>query len=316
MPDISLRAMKNKFFRTALAVVLGLGISLAMAPSALAAYDDVQFPQASDVYLSGSGITLTVSALSNLNSITVYPTYISVILEMDAGGTSAITFTSADRYKMNNSAGTTVTCGSSTSTLALAGPTSTGTSTVTITPVLELCSGTGGNTGGGGGGGTISTPSPSPTPSPAATPSPSVSPSPSASPSPTASPTPSASPAPLALMPIPTLPANPTTTEIQTVIAALINNIAYLQAELLKLQPTTGAFTYDLYYGLWNNAEVKRMQEFMISKGYLASGLNTSNYYLKTVEAVKAYQTAKSITPVNGRFGPLTRSAANADLGL
>ena len=305
--------MKNKFFRTALAVVLGLGISLAMAPGALAAYDDIQFPQSSDVYLSGSGITLTVSALSDLNSITIYPTYISVILEMDAGGTSAITFTSADRYKMNNSAGTTVTCGSSTSTLALAGPTSTGTSTVTITPVLELCSGTGGNTGGGGGGGTTSTPSPSPTPSPSVSPSPSASPSPSVSPSPSPSP----SPTPLSLVPIPTLPANPTTTEIQTVIAALINNIAYLQAELLKLQPTTTqAFNQDLYYGLWNNAEVKRMQEFMISKGYLASGLNTSNYYLKTVAAVKAYQTAKSITPVNGRFGPLTRSAANADLGL
>ena len=302
--------MKNKFFRTALAVVLGLGISLAMAPGVLAAYDDIQFPQSSDVYLSGSGITLTVSALSNLNSITIYPTYISVILEMDAGGTSAITFTSADRYKMNNSAGTTVTCGSSTSTLALAGPTSTGTSTVTITPVLELCSGTGGNTGGGGGGGTTSTPSPSPTPSP------SVSPSPSASPSPSVSPSPSPSPEPLNLVEIPVLPANPTTAEIQAVIDALIHNIAYLQAELLKLQPTTGAFTYDLYYGLWNNAEVKRMQEFMISKGYLASGLNTSNYYLKTVEAVKAYQTAKSITPVNGRFGPLTRSAANADLSL
>ena len=305
--------MKNKFFRTALAVVLGLGISLAMAPGVLAAYDDIQFPQSSDVYLSGSGITLTVSALSNLNSITIYPTYISVILEMDAGGTSAITFTSADRYKMNNSAGTTVTCGSSTSTLALAGPTSTGTSTVTITPVLELCSGTGGNTGGGGGGGTTSTPSPSPTPSPSVSPSPSASPSPSVSPSPSPSP----SPTPLSLVPIPMLPANPTTTEIQTVIAALINNIAYLQAELLKLQPTTTqAFNQDLYYGLWNNAEVKRMQEFMISKGYLASGLNTSNYYLKTVKAVKAYQTAKGITPVNGRFGPLTRSAANADLGL
>jgi len=304
--------MKNKFFRTALAVVLGLGISLAMAPGVLAAYDDIQFPQSSDVYLSGSGITLTVSALSNLNSITIYPTYISVILEMDAGGTSAITFTSADRYKMNNSAGTTVTCGSSTSTLALAGPTSTGTSTVTITPVLELCSGTGGNTGGGGGGGTTSTPSPSPTPSPSVSPSPSASPSPSVSPSPSPSP----SPTPLSLVPIPMLPANPTTTEIQTVIAALINNIAYLQAELLKLQPTTGVFTYDLYYGLWNNAEVKRMQEFMISKGYLASGLNTSNYYLKTVKAVKAYQTAKGITPVNGRCGPKTRASINASLGL
>ena len=54
----------------------------------------------------------------------------------------------------------------------------------------------------------------------------------------------------------------------------------------------------------------------MISKGYLASGYNTGNYYTLTVNAVKAYQSAKSITPVAGYFGPLTRAAVNADLGL
>ena len=118
-------------------------------------------------------------------------------------------------------------------------------------------------------------------------------------------------------MPIPTLPANPTTSQIQAAITAIQNNIAVLLAELVKLQaPAAGAFNQDLFYGLWSNAEVKRMQEFMIGKGYLAAGLNTGNYFTKTVEAVKAYQTAKAITPVNGRFGPLTRAAANADLGL
>ena len=95
-----------------------------------------------------------------------------------------------------------------------------------------------------------------------------------------------------------------------------MNNILFLQAELVKLQaPTAKSFATDLFYGLWNNAEVKRMQEFMISKGYL-TGNATGNYYLKTVEAVKAYQAAKGISPANGRFGPKTRAAANADLGL
>ena len=69
---------------------------------ALAAYNDVTFPQASDVYLSGPDITLTVSAGSNLNSITVQPAYISIILERDATDVSSITFTSADKYRMNN----------------------------------------------------------------------------------------------------------------------------------------------------------------------------------------------------------------------
>lgn len=93
-----------------------------------------------------------------------------------------------------------------------------------------------------------------------------------------------------------------------------MNNIAYLQAQLLTLQ-NVQPFSQDLYYGLWGNAEVRRLQEFLIGKGYM-TGSVTGNYYLKTVEAVKAYQRAKGISPVNGRFGPATRAAANADLGL
>ena len=95
-----------------------------------------------------------------------------------------------------------------------------------------------------------------------------------------------------------------------------MNNILFLQAELVKLQaPTAGAFNQDLFYGLWANADVKRMQEFMISKGYL-TGTATGNYYTMTVAAVKAYQAAKGITPVNGRFGPKTRASINAELGF
>jgi murein L,D-transpeptidase YcbB/YkuD len=119
-------------------------------------------------------------------------------------------------------------------------------------------------------------------------------------------------------VPIPSVPATGATREqIQAAIAAIQNNIVVLLAELAKLQQptTTQAFTQDLYYGLWNNADVKRLQEFLISKGYL-TGTATGNYYLKTVEAVKAYQTAKGIAPANGRFGPKTRQAANLDLGL
>jgi hypothetical protein len=73
-------------------------------------------------------------------------------------------------------------------------------------------------------------------------------------------------------------------------------------------------FLNDLYYGLSDNPEVKRLQEFLISKGYLANGLNTGNYYSLTEQAVKKFQKDKKITPVNGRFGPKTRGAMNREI--
>jgi hypothetical protein len=165
--------------------------------------------------------------------------------------------------------------------------------------------------GGGGGGGIAFWPTPSPSPSP----SPSVSPSPSASPSPSLTP----SPAPLALVPVPEVPVNPTMAQLQAAIAAIQNNIAVLLAELTKLQLAEGkvsAFVHDLQYATVSSPEVKRLQGFLISKGYLGAGLDTGNYLSKTVQAVKAYQQAKGITPVNGRFGPKTREAMNKDLGF
>lgn len=73
-------------------------------------------------------------------------------------------------------------------------------------------------------------------------------------------------------------------------------------------------FLSDLYYGLSNHPEVKRLQEFLISKGYLATDLNTGNYYSLTVEAVKKFQTDHNVTPINGRFGPKTRGAVNREI--
>jgi len=104
--------------------------------------------------------------------------------------------------------------------------------------------------------------------------------------------------------------------ELKAEIARIIALIVQLQAELAKLIAVPRLFTTDLYYGLRADAEVKRLQEFLISKGYLASGFNTGNYLSLTVAAVKAYQQAKGITPVNGRCGPKTRAAINADLGI
>ena len=104
----------------------------------------------------------------------------------------------------------------------------------------------------------------------------------------------------------------------------LMAQIAALQAQLVALQaqlsPTTspvvsGSFDTNLYFGLRSD-KVVALQNFLISKGHLAAGLNTGYFGNLTKAAVMAYQTAKSITPVAGYFGPLTRAAANADGGV
>jgi hypothetical protein len=114
----------------------------------------------------------------------------------------------------------------------------------------------------------------------------------------------------------PTKPiAEMTIAELKAEIARIAALIAQLQVELAKLIAVPQAFTTDLYYGLRLNNDVKRLQQFLIDKGYLKVKA-TGNYLSMTVAAVKAYQIAKSITPVNGRCGPKTRAAINADLGL
>ena len=109
-----------------------------------------------------------------------------------------------------------------------------------------------------------------------------------------------------------------TAEELQTQIVALQAQLTALIAQLGTLQGTTTpaatAFDTNLYFGLKND-KVKALQEFLIGKGYLAAGLNTSYFGNLTKAAVQAYQTAKGITPVAGYFGPLTRAAANADGG-
>jgi hypothetical protein len=73
-------------------------------------------------------------------------------------------------------------------------------------------------------------------------------------------------------------------------------------------------FSKNLSYGLTSNFDVKRLQEFLISKGYLEEGLNTGNYFSKTSEAIKKFQKEHNITPVNGQFGSKTRGAVNREI--
>ncbi len=300
-----------------LPIIVLLGMVLPLN-SALAV-QDVVVSEEVDVFITDIGEVLklkptTIDQLEMTNS--------AVIITMSAGG-SAVTITSLSRYRFTVTGITDpgTICGATASSLVI--PSQASQVAVTVDPSV-LCTDDRG--GGGGGGGSTSTPTPTPTPTPTLTPSPTVSPtvSPTASPtaSPSASPSPSATPSPtpeLDLWTLPALSANPTTSEIQAAINVIIHNIQVLQTELLRMlaeeQQGQQPFNQDLFYGLWNNAEVRRLQEFLIARGYL-TGTATGNYYTMTVSAVKAYQTAKGIVPVNGRFGPLTRAAANADLGL
>ncbi len=130
------------------------------------------------------------------------------------------------------------------------------------------------------------------------------------SPAPTPAPTPAPSPGPV---PAPKPFSQMTVTELQAELARLMALLQQLQS---GAPAVCGPWNKNLFFGMEENAEVKALQEFLISKGHLVAGLNTGNYFSLTVKGVKAYQAAKSIVPVSGYFGPLTRAAANAQCAL
>ncbi len=104
--------------------------------------------------------------------------------------------------------------------------------------------------------------------------------------------------------------------ELKAELSRLMTLLAQLQGEQVAGAVCTTPFNTDLFYGLMDSPEVKRLQEYLISKNYLAVGYNTGNYLILTANAVKTLQTAKTIVPVSGYFGPLTRAAVNAGCAL
>lgn len=69
-------------------------------------------------------------------------------------------------------------------------------------------------------------------------------------------------------------------------------------------------FTTTLKYGMRNNPQVKQWQEFLIAEKLLATGLNTGNFFDKTLMATKNFQAKYGIETV-GQVGPKTRAKAN-----
>ena len=69
-------------------------------------------------------------------------------------------------------------------------------------------------------------------------------------------------------------------------------------------------FDYDLYYGMRSPA-VSKLQEILISEGYLFIREPTGYFGNLTLEAVKNYQRDNKISPVSGYVGPKTREVLN-----
>lgn len=69
-------------------------------------------------------------------------------------------------------------------------------------------------------------------------------------------------------------------------------------------------FERDLYFGLRNDADVTRLQQFLTDQK-IYSGPITGNFFSLTQAAVKQFQEKNNIVPVAGYFGPKTRAVAN-----
>lgn len=69
---------------------------------------------------------------------------------------------------------------------------------------------------------------------------------------------------------------------------------------------------YNLKYGQ-RNSEIRELQDFLIENKYLADGNNTGYFGLKTLSAVRSFQTGRAI-PSTGYVGILTRTQINEEL--
>ena len=90
---------------------------------------------------------------------------------------------------------------------------------------------------------------------------------------------------------------------ILAVILSMVMPLAFTAAD--------APFDRNLFFGMRNDAEVVRLQEFLRAQGYFTYPQSTGNYYTITLDAVKRFQAAHGIAPIGGYFGPQSRSAAN-----
>ena len=70
-------------------------------------------------------------------------------------------------------------------------------------------------------------------------------------------------------------------------------------------------FTRDLFFGLRQDSDVVKLQNFLRGRGYFDYPVSTGIFFTVTLQAVKKFQQANGITPLGGYFGPKSRAVAN-----
>lgn len=79
---------------------------------------------------------------------------------------------------------------------------------------------------------------------------------------------------------------------------------------LSPLAASAASFERDLYFGLRDNPEVAKLQEFL-KKENLYDGPVTGGFFSLTKEGVKKFQAREGVEPLAGYFGAKTRARAN-----
>lgn len=100
--------------------------------------------------------------------------------------------------------------------------------------------------------------------------------------------------------------------ELQARIAELTAQVDVLIKKVAALKTSTSgnAFLVDLQVGTKHSADVRRLQQFLIEKGYLAEGYDTGNFLSLTVTAIKQFQVTMGL-PTTGSFDEKTRDKVN-----
>lgn len=94
-------------------------------------------------------------------------------------------------------------------------------------------------------------------------------------------------------------------------LAVLIMVVGILSGGVVR---ASTLFDTDLSFGMQNNADIAKLQEFLADQK-LYTGPITGNFYSLTLRAVSAFQRKEGIVPAAGYFGLKTRARANELLG-
>ena len=310
------------------AIYAAFALLLAVSFAGVAHAADLNYSTDENISLTSPAITLIIKADSVAKTLTVNTGTVDVTMATTTAGI-AFTITSASR-ELGVSGGSATALISNICTTAGVGKVVLRAVDVqesfTITPLDNACGVVSGGGGGGGGGGGVSTPAVT-TVAPAATTVPSVP------------------------VTIPALPSSPTNAQVVTVLGALAQQVAYIQANiaspnalaliqevvtrLAALQsaisgapvaggsavPPAGAYAQGLAVGA-RGGDVTALQNFLKAQGpdIYPEGLVTGYLGALTRNAIGRFQLKQGIVssvsdPGYGTFGPKTRAKVNSLLG-